>query len=234
MYVCFSARHAVLRSPKKAEDCCRRARRTLEELKRVGDFFGNPLRGRIRVGIPDDYDDTILKKLLVEFAHRHPEVEIVAHSGCTSKFPEAIRQNKLDLAVCSGAKMRAGEPLSSEPNVWAARDTFELAPGAPVPLAILDRDCWWREIPTNALDKARRRWNLAYSSKSFASARAAIRAGLAVGVVPRNTLEPSMRVLTKREGFPALPASQRVILTNDDAPRELTSAMTDAIVAAVG
>ncbi len=210
------------------------ARRTLEELQRVGDLFGTPLRGRIRVGIPDDYDDTILEKLLVEFARRHPQVEIVAHSGCTSKFPEAIRQDKLDLAVCSGAKMGAGEPLSSEPNVWAARDTLALTPEAPVPLAILDRDCWWRDIPTNALDKARRSWNLAYSSESFASVRAAIRAGLAVGVLPRNTLESSMRVLTQREGFPALPSSQRAILTNDNAPQELTSAMSDAIVSAVG
>ena len=210
------------------------ARRTLEELQRVGDLFGDPLRGRIRVGIPDDYDDTILEKLLVEFTRRHPEVEIAAHSGCTSKFPEAVRSNTLDLAVCSGAKMGEGQPLSSEPNVWAARDTFVLEPDAPVPLAILDRDCWWRAIPTDALDKARRSWNLAYSSESFASVRAAIRAGLAVGVVPRNTLEPSMRVLTAREGFPPLPASHRVILVNDEAPPELTSAMSDAIVAAVG
>ena len=210
------------------------ARRTMDELQRVGDLFGDPLRGRVRVGIPDDYDDTILEKVLVEFARRHPEVEIFARSGCTSKFPEAIGQNKLDLAVCSGSKMSAGEPLCSEPNVWAAHDTLELAPEDPVPLAILDRDCWWREIPTNALDTTCRSWTVAYSSESFASVRAAIRAGLAVGVLPRNALESSMRTLTKRDGFPTLPPSQRVILTNPEAPAKLTAAMSEAIIAAVG
>lgn len=209
------------------------ARRAMEELQRVGDLFGDPLRGQIRVGIPDDYDETILERLLVSFARRHPEVEIFAQSGCTSKFPDAIRTNKLDLAVCSGRSMGDGEPLSSEPNVWAARKGFALAPDAPVPLAILDRACWWRDIPTAALDTAQRSWNLAYSSESFASLRAAIRAGLAVGVVPRNTLEESMMVLTEREGFPPLPPSQRVILTNREAPEELTSAMSEAIVSAV-
>lgn len=209
------------------------ARRAMEELQRVGDLFGDPLRGRIRVGIPDDYDDTILERLLVTFAQSHPEVEIFAQSGCTSKFPDAVKSNKLDLAVCSGRSMGVGEPLSSEPNVWAARDGFALAPAAPVPLAILDRDCWWRDIPTAALDKARRPWNLAYSSESFASLRAAIRAGLAVGVVPRNTLDASMMTLTQRDGFPPLPASQRVILTNPQAPEDLTSAMSKAIIAAV-
>ena len=210
------------------------ARRAMEEIQRVGDLFADPLRGRIRIGIPDDYDDTVLEKLLVEFARRHPEVEIFAHSGCTSKFPDAVNSGKLDIAVCSGRSMGAGEPLSTEPNVWAARDTFELAPSAPVPLAILERDCWWRDIPTSALDNARRSWTLAYSSESFASVRAAIRSGLAVGVVPKNTLEPSMKIMGKREGFPPLPPSQRSILVNPDAPGDLTSAMSEAVVAAVG
>ncbi len=210
------------------------ARRTLEELQRVGDLFGEPLRGRIRVGIPDDYDDTVMEKLLATFSQRHPQVEIFARSGCTSKFPEAIRLSKLDMAVCSGRSMPAGEPLSTEPNVWAAADTLELEKDAPVPLAILDRECWWRDIPTIALDKARRPWNLAYSSESFASMRAAIRAGLAVGVMPRNTVEPSMKVLTMCDGFPPLPASERVILTSAEAPADLTSAMSEALHAAVG
>ncbi|MEM1200502.1 MAG: LysR substrate-binding domain-containing protein, partial [Pseudomonadota bacterium] len=187
-----------------------------------------------RIGIPDDYDDTILEKLMVEFARRHPEVEIFAHSGCTSKFTEAVKTGKLDIAVCSGRSMSEGQPLSSIPNVWAAAQTLELEPSAPVPLAILERTCWWRDIPTTALDEARRSWTLAYSSESFASVRAAIRSGLAVGVVPRNTLEPSMKIMGKREGFPPLPASQRAILVNANAPDELTSAMSDAIVAAVG
>ncbi len=210
------------------------ARRAMEEIQRVGDLFADPLRGRIRIGIPDDYDDTILEKLLVEFARRHPEVEIFAHSGCTSKFAQAVKTGKLDIAVCSGPSMGEGQPLSSEPNVWAAAQTLELAPGAPVPLAILERTCWWRDIPTTALDEARRSWTLAYSSESFASVRAAIRSGLAIGVVPKNTLEPSMKIMGKREGFPPLPASQRAILVNSDAPDELTSAMSEAIVAAVG
>lgn len=209
------------------------ARRTLEELQRVGDLFGDPLRGRIRVGIPDDYDDTVMEKLLATFSERHPEVEIFARSGCTSKFPEAISLNKLDLAVCSGRNMPTGEPLSTEPNVWAAAERLELEKDAPVPLAILDRACWWRELPTLALAEARRPWTLAYSSESFASMRAAIRAGLAVGVMPRNCLEPSMKVLTARDGFPPLPASVRVILTGAEAPADLAAAMSEAIHAAV-
>ncbi len=209
------------------------ARRTMEELQRVGDLFGDPLRGRIRVGIPDDYDETILEKVLATFSRRHPEVEIMARSGCTSKFPQAIEAKQLDLAVCSGREMAGGIPLSSDPNVWAARDEFELATDAPVPLAILDRNCWWRDIPTNALEKARRPWTLAYSSESFASLRAAIRAGLAVGVVPRSTMDDSMRALTEQEGFPPLPASQRVIMINHDAPEDITAAMSEAILGAV-
>ena len=52
----------------------------------------------------------------------------------------------------------------------------------PVPLAIFDRNCRWRSIPTDTLDKANLNWRIAYLTENFASYKAAIRSGLAVGL----------------------------------------------------
>ena len=205
------------------------ARRTLSEVSHVQSMFAEPLHGRIRVGIPDDYDDTVLERALADFGQSHADVEIFARSGCTSRFVDAIRDNELDIAVISSPHATSGDVFSSEPTVWAASETFNLERDMPVPLAILDRDCWWRDMPANALEQCGRSWKIAYQSESFASLRAAVRAGLAVGTLPQSCIEAGMKVLSGKHGFPPLATANRVICISETAPADLTSAMADAI-----
>lgn len=208
------------------------ARSALSEMHRINALFSEPLRGRIRIGIPDDYDEMILERVLVDFGRRHPEVEILAHSGCTSGYSKAIDADELDLAVVSDADSQSGDVFHTEPIVWAASEKFDLAIDAPVPLAYLDRSCWWRDLPTKALDKRKRAWQRAYVTTNFTSVKAAIRSGLAVGILPFGALNAGMRTLTEADGFPSLPSIQRVIVKNKKSPVDLTSAMSDAIVSA--
>lgn len=209
------------------------ARRALAEIQRTANLFDTPLAGRIRVGIPDDFDDTILEGVLADFSSRNPHVEVIASSGCTSGYAEAIGKGQLDVAVCSGPESVPGEFLSSEPTVWAGSIGFILNVETPLPLAILDRDCWWRDMPSKALEHQGRVWRVAYKSESFPSLRAAIRAGLAVGALPAGSVEPTMRVLSIENGLPPLPLSSRAILTRTDPPDDLMAAMAAAIRSAV-
>lgn len=209
------------------------AKRAVGELQRVGALFRQKLEGRIRVGIPDDYSESILEKVVTEFAQRHPAVEIFTRSGCTSKFPEAIRRMELDMAVHSGPDIDDADVIAEEKNVWAAADTFEFDQNAPVPLALLIRECAWRTIPTDALDKAKIDWKVAYASENFTSIKAAIRAGLAIGVLPTCLVETGMRLLDRREGFPPLPVSRRGLIIGNHAPSALAEAMTNAIQFAI-
>ena len=206
-----------------------RAKSILSALRDASALFETPLTGRIRIGIPDDFDDTVLEGTLVEFSRRHPGVDVVATSGCTSGFSTAIRKGSLDIAVCSGPENDAGETLGVESTVWAAGRTARLAPNEPVPLAILDRSCWWRDLPVKALEEQQRDYAVAFKSASFGSLRAAIRAGFAVGVLPQSCVTESVRVLSKAEGFPSLPNSRRSILIRPGASQELTRAMAEAI-----
>jgi len=208
------------------------ARRALSEMHRVNALFATPLRGRIRIGIPDDYDEMILEKVLADFGRRHPEVEIQAQSGCTVHYPAAIDGDELDLAVLSGAKTKSRDAFHTEPIVWAASEEFSIPADEPVPLAYLDRSCWWRDVPIEALDRHKRAWHRAYVTTSFTSVKAAIRSGFAVGILPVGALGSGMRKLKSNEGFPALPVIQRVLLKNSKSPADLTSAMSDAIVGA--
>ena len=113
--------------------------------------------------------------------------------------------------------------------MWAAGRTAVLAHDEPIPLAVLDRNCWWRDLPVEALNRQGRRYVVAFRSSSFASLKAAIRACFAIGVLPESSLAEDMNTLTAADGFPALPASYRTILVRPDAPKHLTDAMRSAI-----
>ena len=209
------------------------AKKVLNELDYVAEQFSNPLNGRIRVGIPDDYNETILESALTRFCKRHSHVEVSVQSGCTAGFPEAIAKNELDIAVYSAKKMTRKEAFFSEPTVWVAGIDYEIDHDSPIPLAIFDRHCWWRDVAIESLDKAKINWRPAYLSESFASVKAAIRAGFAIGVLAKSAVEESMIVLGKEHGFPGLPSSSLKLLKNAKTQSELVQEMERAIREAI-
>ncbi len=210
------------------------AQRAIAELDKIGMLFSKPLRGRVRVGIPDDYDVPVLERVLAEFARRHSQVEVCVRCGFSVGYPDAIRRDELDVALYTAAPDEpVGKQLFSEETVWAASEDYISSPGEPIPLALFDRQCWWREAALSALDEAGLAYRIAYSSESVAGVKAAIGAGLAIGALNRGTLGPSMRVLGGKEGFPSLPRSSLVLLTGPHQVSEAVSAMSEAIERAI-
>ncbi len=209
-----------------------RAQSILFDIREAAELFLEPLKGTMRVGFPDDFDDSVLENILMNFSRTHPSVQVLARSGSTSGFPAAIKAGELDVAVCSGLEEPTGDRLASEPIVWAARDAARWRRSEPVDLAVLDRSCYWRDLPAAALQEAGREFRIAFQSSSFTSLKAAIRAGLAVGLLPKSSLSEDFYLLTETDGFPRLPVSHRSIKRAAQAPEEITEAMVQAIKSA--
>ncbi len=209
------------------------ARRVLAELAQVQTLFEAPLDGQIRVGIPDDFDEGVLERVLADFTKTNPGVEVLASSGCTMAFPDALRRGELDIAVCSGAETPPGEVFLEQQAVWAVGQPLYPLPDGPVPLAVINHGCAMGELPKRALEKQGRSYNVAFACSGLMSLKSAIRAGFAVGILFESSVEPGMRILTPRDGFPPLPRFKRSILVRPDAPGGLTKAMASAIEGAV-
>jgi DNA-binding transcriptional LysR family regulator len=129
------------------------ARRALGEIERIGDLFAKPLLGRVRVGIPEDYGTSVLEKVLATFAARHPGVEVVVRCGFSGRFPDAVKRGELDLAVhAADPNDRVGKLLLTEQTRWVAHPGLKLDSTEPAPLALFDRDCWWRDSAIAALN----------------------------------------------------------------------------------
>lgn len=218
-----------------------KAEAAVSQLQDMRRLFETPLRGQLRIGIPDDYEGRILTDALALFARTHPEVDVTAVSGCTVSYPDDIRAGRLDMAVCSGQAPVGTVLMSSEPIVWATGRAMRLYPEMPVPLAMLNRTCWWKAIPTDALRQAHRDYRVTFQTESFGSLLSALSSDFAVGVLPASCVGDDMQVLGPRHGLPPLPLIHRSILFAEDAktgkkhaasegaPSDVTQAMADAL-----
>ena len=206
-----------------------KAEAAVAQLQDMQVLFEKPLTGRLRIGIPDDYETHILAEALTRFSKRHPGVDVSALSGCTAPYPKAVRAGQLDMAVCSGPAAIGAHLVSIEDAVWAASKSARIRADAPLPLAFLDRACWWKTIPTIALQDMGRDFQITFRSESFGSLLSAVRAGIAVGVLPRSCVTDDMTILGAAENLPSLPKIYRFLLFSPNAPANLTQAMAEAI-----
>ncbi|MEO0771777.1 MAG: LysR family transcriptional regulator [Pseudomonadota bacterium] len=206
-----------------------KARAAVAQLQEMRRLFDEPLKGRLTVGIPDDYEGRILTDALARFARMHPGVDVTAMSGCTASYPGSVRDGQMDMAVCSGPEAKEGLHISREPAVWATGRKGAISADGQVPLAMLDRSCWWKSIPTDALQRAGRDYRVVYRTESFGSLLSALRSGFAVGVLPASCVDADLRVLDTAHGLPRLPDIHRSILFSDKSDTLITQAMAEAI-----
>ena len=207
------------------------AGRIVREIDQVAATFKcDPMGGIVRVGIPDDYGSDILPGVLSEFAAQHPSVEVYVQCEFGTDLRHAVEQGELDLAVYTQESPRVDtSTFFEEKTVWVSARGFHLERDQPVPLALFDRSCWWRDMAIEALQQAERPYRIAYSSESVSGVKAAVSAGLAVGVLSRSTVDKTMRVIGSDDGFPSLPRTGLSLLQHSKAPSISVSAMANAI-----
>ena len=215
----------------EAGECLRAAaERIVEDLdETVRTFRADPTGGLVRVGIPEEYGAEVLPTVLADFSARFPGVEVFVRCGFSVEFPEAIRRGELDLAVFADCqRFGQSDTLIRDPMAWVASRPWRCRDGEPVPLALFDRACAWRDVAIQALEDAGQPYRIVFSSESTAGIKAAIATGLAVGVLVRSTLESSMLVLGREHGLPPLPDSVLLLLRGSDG-----SLAIDAMAAAI-
>ena len=84
------------------------AQNILSQMHRAQAMFQAPLRGPLRIGIPDHYDDMVFEDVLMAFRRILPEVDVFTQSGCSFGFPQAIAEGRLDFAVVAGPGRQDG------------------------------------------------------------------------------------------------------------------------------
>jgi DNA-binding transcriptional LysR family regulator len=207
------------------------ARRVLELL----DQAARSLRAEtpqepLRIGIPEEYGATLLPRVLAHFAAAHAAVEVSLQCAPSPALAAALARRELDAAVVvSDGEPVPGEILLHDPTLWVTSVHHLAQEQEPLPLALFDRGCWWRDWALRALNRQGRAYRVAYSSASIAGVAAVIASGLAVGVLGRSTMPPGTRALLPGDGFAALPGSNVVLLRGSGSASTALDSMAEAL-----
>ena len=181
------------------------ARRMLEVHAQALDaLHGAHLSGRVRLGVPDDYAQPYLTRVLRSFAARHAGVEIELFCEQSTVLIPRVQRGELDLALVSRDRPQRGQLLFQEPLVWVGTAADEAWRRDPLPIAVYEAGSLARREALSALARARRAHRVVYQSASLAGQLAAVHSGLAVAVLTRCSAPDSLQQLGERHGLPLL------------------------------
>ena len=196
---------------------------------------GAELEGRVRLGLQEDFGETLLPQVLGQFARAHPKVRIEARVARNADLLERIALAQLDLALAwdHDARLPHAERLLELPMCWigpAAPAASVFTDDGDVPLVAFEAPCLFRDCATEALDRANRSWRAAFTSPSLAGLWAAATAGLGVAVRTPLGLPATVRTLAPGEqGLPALPSISLSLYQAQAQPDPVAAALGDIV-----
>ena len=196
----------------------------------TAELSSSALRGSLRIGIPDEYADSLLPNVIAEFARANPGVELVVRCSFSAGFADALENDELDIAVHALASPPSSmRVLKRDKTCWVASRQHRVHEREPLPIALFDRACWWRDIALAALESTGREYREVFSSESVAGISAAVASGVAVALVGEDALRDEFVRLTAQQGFPEMPESVLVLQVREGVDSELSRAMCSLI-----
>jgi DNA-binding transcriptional LysR family regulator len=192
-----------------------------------------PSEGTIRVGLSEDLANVRLMDVMQAFAVRYPRIAFSVRVGIPGELLQAMDRNEFDVVIggrCHDA--RPGRVLWREPLVWAGASWASLAPGAPVPIALLPEPCPYREASLAALARSGVDYRIVLVCPSGAGLLAAAQAGFAVTPIVHTQLAHGLRAIEPDAGLPALPDVEFTMFAAPGAPDDIANELCNAIALA--
>ncbi|NES27059.1 LysR family transcriptional regulator [Micromonospora terminaliae] len=190
---------------------------------------GRALSGRCGVGLLEDLAASQLPQTLADLARLHPgaTLEVLSLSSVATR--EAYDEGRVQL-VLDEVPSLPGPPRWTvrRPLVWAVGRDVDAAADA-LPVVLFTGTCSWRTSVLETLERADRRWRVAFESNSLVGVLAAVRAGLGVAALMPANLEPAMT----RHDADALPTLPDVELGLARHPRTDGDPLIDAVETAL-
>jgi len=182
--------------------------------------------GPARIGMVQDFAEMLLSGLLARFAELHPEAQIYSRIAGTAEMLAQLERRQLDIVLGFAAPSDPAA-IAHAPMAWYGE--VALLDRDPIPIAVLETPCRFREAALRALEDAGRPFRIAVETPNLTTLRAAVHAGL--GITCRTHLFLKDEPLV----HPSLPALPRVscILRTANALDDSTSRLADLVREAV-
>jgi DNA-binding transcriptional LysR family regulator len=165
---------------------------------------GRTLTGHCGVGLLEDLAAAQLPQALADLARLHPDATLEVLILSNAAMWEAYDGGRVQLVLDQLPDV-PGPPRWTvrRPLVWAIGQGVDVA-ADPLPVVLFSDPCPFRTAVLDTLERADRRWRVAFESNSLVGVLAAVRAGLGVAAVMSANLEPVM-ACHDADALPTLP-----------------------------
>lgn len=211
------------------------ARQALESQESIRRFAaGIARRGRLRLGVSEDFAGAGLADVLRRFAQDNPAVDVELTIGLSALLYDRFDAGTLDVIFAKRRRGdRRGQAIWREQLGWIAHPGLRPDPAAPLPLLLYPPPSITRALALDALQAAGRSWRIACTSGSLSGLYAAAHAGLGVAPHSVRLKPPDLALLPPDENLPELGEIEFVVI--GPAPHDAaTTALVSAIRARIG
>ncbi|MGK9172801.1 LysR family transcriptional regulator [Yokenella regensburgei] len=147
---------------------------------------GELLQGEVRIGMQEDFGESLMPGILGAFRRHHPGLRIIARVDRNQALLSALDDDTLDMALLWQPEHTspAGKLVGQCEMIWLQHPELDvaalLAAGDPLPLVMFEHPCLMRSRATACLDRAGIPWRIVFVSHSLSGIRAAVQAGLGI------------------------------------------------------
>ena len=208
------------------------ARRILALAQEAQDVVARPVvDGVVRLGLPEDFAAYRLVELLSDYVRGRPTLRLDVRSGLSATLQILLDRGELDVALVkrnvgqSGGAMAWPERLQW---VTSRKHPIDLTRD-PVPIAVAEQGCLYRNRLIHALESAGRTWHVAYTSPNLSGIQAAAAVGLGVAILPDVAITPEHRIVDTH-GFAPIDKTEIALVVSDNAnaaARKLAERLAD-------
>lgn len=196
---------------------------------------GVQLEGRVRLGLQEDFGESVLPEVLGRFKRAHPRLRVEVHIARNAALMQSLEAGRLDLALAWETEARAphAQHIQTLQMCWIGADAAQLPYVAdePIPLVVLDAPCLMRTAAINALDAAGLAWRIAFTSASLAGTWAAVKAGLGVSVRTPLGVPADLRMMDASvANLPALPKLGLALYRSEEEPAPEVARLAELIL----
>ncbi|HEY6027047.1 MAG TPA: LysR substrate-binding domain-containing protein [Pseudolabrys sp.] len=208
------------------------ARRILALAQEAQDVVARPVvDGVVRLGLPEDFAAYRLVELLSDYVRGRPTLRLDVRSGLSATLQILLDRGELDVALVkrnvgqSGGAMAWPERLQW---VTSRKHPIDLTRD-PVPIAVAEQGCLYRNRLIHALESAGRTWHVAYTSPNLSGIQAAAAVGLGIAILPDVAIRPEHRIVDTH-GFAPIDKTEIALVVSDNAnaaARKLAERLAD-------
>lgn len=192
------------------------------------------LTGTVKLGSNEEVDPARMASLLGRFKRIHPGATIEFVIDHTEHLVVDLDRGAIDVAIIQvdDDRLRSSDTiLWSDELRWVTSSETPAELTGPVSLITFGEHCFYRALSEPTLEAAGIEHTVTYSASSISGVRAALIAGLGVGVLGSRYIDADIVAWRPGNDLPRLPVVHQIVRTVPGDTPDVAAALVDAISA---